>query len=435
MAATAAVGLAGPARAQAPTWSAPQQVAVERGSQFSSLRLAVGPDGRGLLVWATRRPDYAIRAVDVAADGRIGRPIRVSPRGDRASGPQVGVARNGEAIVAWRSGRPRNRTVRAALRAPGGTAFGPAVRLSPIAGRSLLTGLDVGPDGTAVAAWVRRTSGGWRVEIAERPPGGRFGTASTVSGRGAGAAHVAIGDDLSRIVVWDRRSATRRLLVEAITAAPGEPFAARRRLSGAGDAFVPRLAIGTTGGAVISWAEIAGAGQRLQAVTRATAAAAFGPATTVAEATGPRSGFSEAEVASTAGRAYATWTDFGDDPPSVRVARTDAAGVWGPGERLSAASSAAFSPEVGAGGDRAVVVWNDTPQEGNRSGHLAASVSDGTGPWSAAQTISDPALIMQSGTSPRVAVAPDGTALAAYVDYGFGGSGRGQLSVVRLAAR
>jgi hypothetical protein len=432
VAVAAAVGVTAPAAAQAPAWSAPQRVAVERTAQFSSLRLAVGPDGRALLVWASRRPEYAIRAVDIAPDGTLGTPRRISPAGDRASGPQVGIGRDGEAIVAWRSGRAANRSVRAATRAAGAASFGAPVRISPLGGRSLLTGLDMGPDGTAVAAWVRRAAGQWRVQAAERAPGGAFGAVRTLSGPGAGAASVAVGGDGSRIVVWDRAPAAGGAVVELVTAAPGGSFAARQRVSGSARAFAPRVATDAAGGAVVSWAEVLGRTQRLRAVTRTTSAAAFGPPATIARGTSPRAGFSEAEVALAAGRAWATWSDFGADPTVVRVARTDATGLWGPGERVSDTRSAAFTPEIRAAGERAVVIWDDTPQDGPRYGHLAAAVFQ-AGAWSAPQTVSDPSLILQTATSPRLAMAPDGTALAAYVDYGFEpDSGRGQLSIVRL---
>ncbi|HEX2085364.1 MAG TPA: hypothetical protein VHF89_06755 [Solirubrobacteraceae bacterium] len=433
LAAAAAFAAAQPAAAQS-TWSAPQRVAVEGASQFSSLRLAVAADGRALLVWATRRPEYAIRAVDIAADGTIGRPVRVTPPGERASGPQVGLARGGEAVVAWRSGRARDRSVKAAFRGAGASSFGAPVRLSPAGGRSLLTGLDMAPDGHATAAWLRRSGRRWRVQVAERRPGGAFGAPRTLSPLGAGPASVAVAANGSRVVVWDRATlAPGRSVVEAATADAGGAFSARRRLSGAVTAFAPRVGVDANGGAIVAWPARQGSAHLLQAVVRRSSAEPFGTLATIASATGRDAGFSEAEAAIDAGRALATWSDFGEDPTVVRVARTDPSGAWSAGEQVSDDRSAAYTPEVRAAGGRAVVVWDDIPQDSpSRSGHLAASVSDG-GPWSAPRTVSDPALILQSATSPRLAVAPDGTALAAYVDYGFEpDSGRGQLSVVRL---
>lgn len=431
-AAAATCAAADPTVTPVRAWGPPQRVAVEGVAQFSSVRLAVGPDGSGLLAWASRRPEFAIRAVNIAPDGTIGRPQRLSRRGDRASAPQVGIARGGEAVVAWRSGRAPNRTVTATVRQAGATSFGPRVRISPAGVHSNLTALGMGPDGRAVAAWLRKTDAGWRVEVAERTAGGSFGAPRTLSKPRSWRPSVAVGGDGSRIVVWRRRVGGGRVVVEASLPRPDQPLAETTLLSRSSYVSGPRVAVDAEGAAVVGWIDRGAAG-RLQAVTRSSSLAAFGPATTLARSSSPGGGFGEIELAMAAGRAYATWTDYEAEPPIVRVARTDADGAWSPGEAVSDPSSTASHPEVRAVRGRAVVSWHDIAQSGVRRGHVAATTAHGAGQWSQPETISDPDLIVPFATSPRLAIAPDGTALVAYVDYGFEeDSGRGQLSIVRL---
>lgn len=100
-----AAGLPGPA-----PWQGPVEVARERGVQFSSVGSALAADGHGVVVWASRAPRYAINAVAVAPDGVPGAAVALSPAGERASAPLVGMAADGEAVVAWHVG-PRSRGV------------------------------------------------------------------------------------------------------------------------------------------------------------------------------------------------------------------------------------------------------------------------------------------------------------------------------------
>jgi hypothetical protein len=78
---------------------------------------------------------------------------------------------------------------------------------------------------------------------------------------------------------------------------------------------------------------------------------------------------------------------------------------------LSPGLGSGFMPTVAAGGPRVVVAWQ--ADDG-----IDAATSDGGGPFTAPEPLSDPGLTVASTIGPDVAVDQRGVALVAWEDYG-----------------
>lgn len=424
-----ALALLLPAPALASTWEPPRQVAHEDDfdAQFSSLSLAGAPDGRSLLVWATRSRRPRILAVDVDAGGRFSTPRALSPAGARVSAPLAALGNGGEAVVAWRAGTPKQRQVQVAVR-PAGGDFGAGATITRGPGRAVLTSLAMAADGRALLAWARRSGRDvWGVEVAARPAGGTFSDPVKL-GRGvARGAHVAVAPTGEAVVAWteSRRRDSPPRVHHAVSTLPAAPVRAGA-VSPPG-AFAPLVAAEAGGGAVMAWLQSRSRLTTSLEAARRPSGGAFGPPQRL------QARAYDHDVALAAGHALVAWSTTGRRL-AVRVAQAPPGGAFGAAQTLSDPGSAAWGPEVRAGGGRAVVIWQDTPQRGNRSGVVAGVDAPLGAPFPPPVQVSEPNGILQIATQPRLSVAPDGAALAAYVNYGLDGhSGSGQLALARLA--
>ena len=242
-----------------------------------ALAAGVAADGRGVIVvQSLRRASRRVRVVTFTRQGRVGRPVTVSPRGGRADFAASAVARSGAAVVVWfRHRSDRRWRLEAAVRAPGRAAFGAPQRVSAFIQRACCTTVSVGigDRGDAVAAWTSTSRPG--VWAAARSPGRRFRRPQRLAeGRATFP-----GSSSAR--------AERRSLIHAIQHVP-------RRVD-----------------------------DGLQ-LYRAASGGAFG----AAEQVDPACGASSAEVVVTpAGRVLVACVDRGDDPRGARVRIAEA----GPG--------------------------------------------------------------------------------------------------------
>ena len=448
--AASAAELPGPA-----PWQGPVEVAHERGAQFSSVGTALAADGRGLVVWASRAPRYAITAVDVAADGTLGTPVALSAPGERASAPLVGMAADGEAIVAWHVG-PRSRGVSLCVRPAAGGACAPQ-RVSLPGRRAILQRLAVDVDGSAIVAWLQQTAGGWRAAVAERVAGGPFGRARLVGPAGATAADVALGP-VSATLAFSRTPARRpgrRVAAEIRVASwlRGEPpsTAVARRVSPHGHvAVTPRVAVDDRDDAVVAWERMYGANEFAIAYARFRdcgrvgcsdgpgALARFGTLRRLGPLVGrggTHASTAGLTVAATGQRIVIGWIHLAGDDRSasqIRLAQWSG-GVLGAPVRVSDPAFSAFDALVAARGDRTLVVYREYGRPGVRDGLVVARVAGGgTLAFAPLAGLSSPALIQQSAARPRLALGPTGAALAAFTNYGGDGSGAGELTLARL---
>lgn len=160
--------------------------------------------------------------------------------GQVAACPEAAAAPGGAAVVAAIPGR--GRSVRAAVREPGG-AFGAPVRLRRGGGTNLAAAVAVSQAGHAVVAWAQRRGAElkerYRVLVARRAPGGSFGPVEALTGwqegNGFRTPEVVAATDAAgaATVAWflplplSPRTGDRTA-VEAASAAPGARFAVQR---------------------------------------------------------------------------------------------------------------------------------------------------------------------------------------------------------------
>jgi hypothetical protein len=163
----------------------------------------VAVDGRSVVTaaWSSRG---RVMAASCSAAGRCGRATALSPAGEDASDPQVAVAADGTAVVAWKSPT----AVSAALRR-GHESFGRPGRLATLAKGQKAADLavGVGPKGDAAALWTIHTSDGERVQAALRHgPRARFAKASDLTGDVPGAQwsdpQVVLGANGAVVAIW-----------------------------------------------------------------------------------------------------------------------------------------------------------------------------------------------------------------------------------------
>ena len=430
-------------------WRGPVAVAREDGAQFSSVAAALAADGRGLIAWASRRPDYAIAGADVAADGTAGAPFTLSAPGDHAAAPLVGMSAAGEAVVAWRTGQG-GRGVSVCVRPASGGACA-VQRVSPPNRRAVLQSLAVAADGAAVVAWLQRTGDGWRAAVAQRGgPHEGFGAARLVGPTGTTEAKVAIGPRSAAVALSrarGRRGSEVRLATWPRTGSPGRT----RAVSPASHVAVsPRLAIAGDESAVVAWERMHGRNAFAIVHARFRYCAADGCAGSASRLAyfgdlvlrlgPPLGGRRQASnagltVAAAANRLVLGWIHLAgdDDSPSQIRAAQYSAGSLRATARVSDARYSGFDPQLAAAGDRTVVAYREYGRPGVRDGLVVARIADGgTLGFGPLAGISTPALIQQSANLPRVAVGPSGAALAAFTNYGNGG---GEVSMASVAGR
>jgi hypothetical protein len=143
-------------------------------------------------------------AATCGASGRCGHATALSRAGEKASDPQVAVAADGTAVVAWRS--PEG--ISAALR-HGHSSFGSPGRLAALDKGDKATDLAVavGPDGDAAALWLLDTDKGERVQASLRHgPRARFAKASSLTAPVDGAhwsePQIVVGEHGSALAIW-----------------------------------------------------------------------------------------------------------------------------------------------------------------------------------------------------------------------------------------
>jgi hypothetical protein len=146
-----------------------------------------------------------------------------------------------------------------------------------------------------------------------------FGPAADLSGPTVADLDVGMAENGEAIALWDRVTPRTDAAVEVATHRRGAPWSAPLRLSGAGFALFPRLAVAPSGDAVAIW-QMEG-GPIVAATRRATGT---WEAPVVLDASGR-----EPDVATdTRGDLQAIWVHTGDDGSSLRTASHPLGGAW-----------------------------------------------------------------------------------------------------------
>jgi hypothetical protein len=310
-----------------------------------------------------------------AAAGRWSRPLAVAHPARPAEVVDA-VLCGGDAVVAWEDfdivGTGRNTTTERFALWIASAAIG-----QPFGASQLLERTDVGP-GAAVAA----SPGGWcavtwqlgrTIRIALRPPGGTFGAPVTVTqALLAAPVRVGIDDGGSATVLWSEFETLPSLTgpVRTATVTPAGAVA----IHDVGGEVLPgswlALAVGAAGQAVAAWSGFPGPPGRGRSDARVAlrpAGGQFGAATTFADpaanlymAGASIDGAGRATVAVQRAR-HGPWTPVAGDPGGVEILQGSAEGGWGTPQGLDAGVQATNVRLVSnPRGDRAAT-WDVQP--------------------------------------------------------------------------
>jgi hypothetical protein len=306
----------------------------------------------------------------------------VAGTGHPVSNPHVDVDAAGNAIAVWSVESATHAVVQAVHYSAAKGRWGPAQLLSANPGSTSTAQVAVDAAGTAIAVWSERPSMFY-------PPKGSY-----------------------RILAARYSADTRTW---------GPPA----NLSGPDDSSHPEnvlIGMDAAGNAVAVWREytIPPSGNWVRASRYTTSAGTWTPATTVAFSMGSLN--SPQLAVGETGEAFAIWIAIPPLSPAlggtVQAARYDSlTGAWSAPANVSAAGEECLAPDIGVDAHgNAIAAWNLRVSNASSSTQ-AARYSAAKGAWGSAVTLSFPG----QGGGPRVAVAPQGDAVAVWATL-LGGS-------------
>ena len=245
----------------------------------------------------------------------------LSAAGQDAETPVVTTCPDGSTIVVWIRNDGNHNTVQAAIRPPGGGAFGTPIDLSTPGQNASDPDVATGADGTTTAVWQRYNGANTIVQAATRPAGGTFGTPVDLStpGQDAGYPDVAIAPDGTTTAIWQRYNGSNTI-VQAATRPAGGTFDTPVDLSTPGqNAFQPQITTGPDGTTTAVWRRFDGANTIVQAATR-PAGGAFG--TPVDLSTPGESAYEPAVATGPDGTTTAVWDRYDGSNTIVQAVST-----------------------------------------------------------------------------------------------------------------
>ena len=328
-------------------------------------------------------------------------PVSLSTSGQDAFAPSVAMDDSGDAVFAWRRSDGSNERIEAQTRAADGT-LGPIQRVSRAGQPATGVQVDMDADGDAVLVWVRSDGADDRVQARTLSSAGALGVIRTLSDPGEDAVwpRVAVDADGDAAIVWRRSDGTHER-VEAVTLTAAGTRSPVRRLSAAGqDALDPQLAINDAGDAVCTWFRSDGTDDRVQArVLRSTGI--LSPIHTLSD---PGGDAHDPDVAvEDDGDAYLSWSRWDGSSFRIQAQMLWADDTVGVMHTISDAGDNAHGPEVAVDdqGD-AVIAFDHTDGVTRRVQAVKMSPSDTVG---TPETLSDTG---QDASLPQVAVDDNG---------------------------
>ncbi|HEX5527690.1 MAG TPA: glycosyl hydrolase [Solirubrobacterales bacterium] len=325
--------------------------------------VAVAADGTATVVWSARQGGgtFQVFARRIAPDGTPERAQQLSAPGQDALDPQVAVAPDGTATVAWTRSDGSSFLVQARRISPDGTPEESTKNLSTTGQSSYEPQLAVAPDGTATVVWKRFDGAHYLVQ--ERRIAGdgtREETFHTLSEPKQDAAEpqVGVAEDDTATVVWSRFDGSDSIVQARQIAPSGEPGASTASLSAVGESAIqPRVAVAAEGAATVVWNRFDGADWIVQAQRLSAAGLPTGGTENLSAA-----GQSAAEpqiAAEASGKATVAWDRFDGSSFVVQARQLDAEGEpLGPALDLSAAGRDAAEPALAiAPGAAATALW------------------------------------------------------------------------------
>ena len=250
-----------------------------RATRVVEARVAVNASGDAAVAWLAGSGDQLRARARSLTDGRPGAIFDLSAAGQVARFPEVAVAVNGTMVFTWMIRRGLGATgLQARARAPGGD-LGPVVDIATAVTTSRPSSVAVDANGNAVVAWTTGRGDATEVFARSWSAVGELGAITSVSGAGLQAhdPQVAIAANGNGLIVWtalgsDGKSRARsRSWSSSPAVAPGPVFVASRGPDGGSDA---QVAMNSSGDAVLAW--VAPDGDRSQQYLHARLRSATG---------------------------------------------------------------------------------------------------------------------------------------------------------------
>jgi hypothetical protein len=304
-------------RVQARVWRpghglGPVQTLSAAGEDASYGDVGVGRNGRAVAIWTREESSFGprelqarFRAPHHGGSPGFGALQSLTPSGEYAYDPKLGVAPDGRAIVIWQRYNGTENRIVAKLRAPGEPFGGQRRNLSAGGANADYPAVDMGPDGTALAAWTTdRFLPDYGVESRRVTPGGHLSAVATISKK-VNENYPAVAIDARRrsSVAWEDGSPDSRIKVRTRGRHGG--FGKGQFLSPLGDsAYDPVLSIAPDRTAFAGWS-LAGTDYLSQARLRHAGRGKFVSLKTLSD---PGDDATELRIAAGPGaRAIAVW--------------------------------------------------------------------------------------------------------------------------------
>jgi hypothetical protein len=349
------VGLLAPTSAAA-QWTAPVDLS-EAGRDASEPQVGVDADGDAVFTWAqSDGANMRIQARARAADGTLGPVQTLSAAGQDAANPQIGVDTGGDAVFTWARSDGTNVRIQARARAADGT-LGAVQRLSPAGQDAANPQIGVDGDGDAVFTWARFDGANYRIQARARAADGTLSAVRTVSPAGYWAEIPQVGIDEAgdSVFTWQFFDGPFLHIQARGRAADGTLGPVRSVTPGNDSAGTPQVAVAANGDAVFTWQRFAGVDELAQ--TRRLASG--GTLSAVQNVSEPAPNEPDPQVAvDPDGDAAFTWSRSDGTNSLVETRSRSAAGSLFPFTVLSDSGQDASSPQVAVdpAGD-AVVTW------------------------------------------------------------------------------
>ncbi|HEU5106532.1 MAG TPA: glycosyl hydrolase [Solirubrobacterales bacterium] len=325
--------------------------------------VAVAADGAATVVWSARAgSEWSVFARRVSAAGARGPVRQLSAAGGDALAPQIAVAPNGTAVVAWVRWDGANFRVQERRLAADGTPEEATRTLSGSGQDAAAPRLDVAPDGEATVVWQRWDGFHYLVQVRQVAPDGTSEAAAqrlSEAGRDAVEPRVAVADDGTATVVWSRFDGEDSIVQTRRVEPDGTLEEASEGISLAGESAIqPRVGVGPDGTATVVWNRFDGANWVIQARRMNPAGVPAGAAVNLSA-----SGRSAAEpqlALDPDGAVTVVWDRFDGTSFVVQARRLDPAGVIGATTfNLSAGGRDAADPQVATSPQgTATVLWS-----------------------------------------------------------------------------
>jgi hypothetical protein len=250
--------------------SSAQEVSDPEHDAFSP-DVDVAPDGTAVLAWAGYFSAESPSAVLLSTEsgGSFPAPVKVSSA-DGVDSPQLALDAAGDPTLVWRGlvekevepGEPELFFSAIEGRSAVGGSFGSVfVLLEDEEDPGFLPRLAIAPDGTAVAVWVHRElASSFALEGVTRPSSQASFSAPQEIAQEEGeisAPSLAINGGGTSIVAWHNASSVSRASIRP----PGGPFGAPADLGGGQPALFPKVALDGAGDAVAVWRGTDGSNQ------------------------------------------------------------------------------------------------------------------------------------------------------------------------------